>query len=113
MGSRYAQPNATTYAHSHTYPNIHSIGHAHRDPHSYSQTHPYPNADAHTLAIDYSDDYSDMVRDLARKHYSRVTRYTTSAFLRVKLGEALRQRGVAPHIFESAEQARAHLLDPE
>ncbi|MGL6109932.1 MAG: acyl CoA:acetate/3-ketoacid CoA transferase [Rubrivivax sp.] len=57
------------------------------------------------------DEYSDMVRDLARKHYSRVTRYTTSAFLRVKLGEALRQRGVAPHIFESAEQARAHLRD--
>jgi propionate CoA-transferase len=59
------------------------------------------------------DEYSDMVRDLAHKYYSRVTRYTTSAFLRVKLGEALRQRGVAPHIFESAEQARAHLLDPD
>jgi propionate CoA-transferase len=59
------------------------------------------------------DEYSDMVRDLAQKYYSRVTRYTTSAFLRVKLGEALRQRGVAPHIFESAEQARAHLLDAD
>jgi propionate CoA-transferase len=59
------------------------------------------------------DEYSDMVRELALKYYSRVTRYTTSAFLRVKLGEALRQRGVAPHIFESAEQARAHLLDAD
>jgi len=47
------------------------------------------------------------------RHCARETRYTTSAFLRVKLGEALRLRGVAPHIFESAEQARAHLRDPE
>jgi propionate CoA-transferase len=59
------------------------------------------------------DEYSDMVRELARSHYTRVTRYTTSAFLRVKLGEALRGRGVAPHIFESAAQARAHLDDDE
>jgi len=59
------------------------------------------------------DAYSDMVRELAQLHYSRVTRYTTSAFLRVKLGEALRGRGVAPHIFESAAQARAHLDDDE
>ncbi len=59
------------------------------------------------------DAYSDMVRELAQLHYSRVTRYTTSAFLRVKLGEALRGRGVAPHIFESAAQARAHLNDDE
>jgi propionate CoA-transferase len=57
------------------------------------------------------DEYSQMVSELAQRFYTRVTRYTTSAFLRVKLGEALRQRGVAPHIFESAEQARAHLAD--
>jgi len=57
------------------------------------------------------DEYSQMVSELAQRYYTHVTRYTTSAFLRVKLGEALRQRGVAPHIFESAEQARAHLGD--
>jgi propionate CoA-transferase len=54
---------------------------------------------------DALDAYSDMVRDFAGRHYSRVTRYTTSAFLRAKLGEALLERGVAPHIFESAEDA--------
>jgi len=58
---------------------------------------------------DVLDAYSDMVRDVAGRHYSHVTRYTTSAFLRSKLGEALQQRDVAPHIFESAEEARAHL----
>jgi propionate CoA-transferase len=50
-----------------------------------------------------------MVRDVASRHYSRVTRYTTSAFLRAKLGDALLERGVAPHIFESAVDARRHL----
>jgi propionate CoA-transferase len=57
------------------------------------------------------DEYSEMVRQLDQRYYTHVTRYTTSAFLRVKLGESLRQRGLAPHIFESAEQARAHLRD--
>jgi propionate CoA-transferase len=58
---------------------------------------------------DALDAYSDMVRDVAGRHYSHVTRYTTSAFLRSKLGEALQQRDVAPHIFESADEARAYL----
>ncbi len=58
---------------------------------------------------DALDAYTDMVRDVASRHYSRVTRYTTSAFLRSKLGEALLERGVAPHIFESAADARKHL----
>ena len=34
----------------------------------------------------------------------------TSAFLRVKMGEALAARGLAPSIYESAAEARAHLL---
>jgi H+/gluconate symporter-like permease len=36
-----------------------------------------------------------------------VSRYTTSGFLRIKLGEALENRGVAPHIFESADEAKS------
>ena len=55
------------------------------------------------------DAYFDMVRVVSEAHYSRVTRYTTSAFMRSKLGEALGQRQVAPHVFESAEEARRHL----
>ena len=57
------------------------------------------------------DAYADMVRQVASAHYSHVTRYTTSAFLHARLGAALKQRGVAPHIFESAEAAGAHLDD--
>ena len=47
------------------------------------------------------------------KHYTRVTRYTTSNFLRMKLGDALQQRGVAPHIYESAQEALDHLDRPK
>ena len=65
--------------------------------------------DNFTVLPDVLDAYSDMVRDVAMKHYSHVTRYTTSAFLRAKLGAALHRRDVAPHIFESAEEARRHL----
>jgi propionate CoA-transferase len=58
---------------------------------------------------DALDAYVGMVHNVASRYYSRVSRYTTSAFLRSKLGQALQHRGVAPHIFESAEQARRHL----
>ena len=47
-----------------------------------------------------------MVRSLTERYYSGVSRYTTSGFLRIKLGEALENRGLAPHIFESADQAQ-------
>ncbi|MGO9941897.1 MAG: acyl CoA:acetate/3-ketoacid CoA transferase [Rhodoblastus sp.] len=63
------------------------------------------NYDKFTIAPELLDEYSDMVRRLMDTHYSDVTRYTTSGFLRVKLGAALSRRGVAPHIYESAEEA--------
>ena len=37
------------------------------------------------VLLDALDAYMDMVRDGAAKHYSRITRYTTSAFPRAKL----------------------------
>jgi propionate CoA-transferase len=45
---------------------------------------------------------------VVERFYAGVTRYTTSSFLRAKMGEALAQRGLAPYIYESAEEARAH-----
>jgi propionate CoA-transferase len=59
------------------------------------------------------ESYSDMVRDLTERFYIDVTRYTTSTFLRMKLGQALNRRGVAPHIFESADEAHLQLNDIE
>ena len=47
------------------------------------------------------------MRGLTDRFSSGVSRYTTSGFLRIKLGEALEKRGVAPHIFESADEAKS------
>jgi len=41
------------------------------------------------------------------------TRYTTSGFLRTKLGEAFSRRAVAPHIYESAAEAETSLREIE
>ncbi|HJV96901.1 MAG TPA: acyl CoA:acetate/3-ketoacid CoA transferase [Albitalea sp.] len=51
------------------------------------------------------DDYSAMVKDLTATYYTQVSRYTTSAFMRLKLGEALEERGVSAHIYETRQEA--------
>ncbi|MFN9765607.1 MAG: acyl CoA:acetate/3-ketoacid CoA transferase [Pseudomonadota bacterium] len=67
------------------------------------------NYDHFTLDPEVEDDWAAMVRELVDRHYLAVTRYTTSGFLRSKLGAALAARGVAPHIHESAAEARRAL----
>jgi len=64
------------------------------------------NYDNFTILPELLDEYTAMVRKLVDRFYFGVSRYTTSGFLRMKLGESLKKRGVAPHIFESAAQAR-------
>ena len=49
----------------------------------------------------------DMARDVQTRFYSKASRYTTSAFMRLKLGAALAWREMAPHVFETAAEARA------
>jgi propionate CoA-transferase len=71
------------------------------------------NYENFSLWPEVTDAYSDMVRDLTQRFYLGVTRYTTSAFLRMKLGQALHQRGVAPHIFERADEAHVQLHNIE
>jgi propionate CoA-transferase len=67
------------------------------------------NYDNFFILPDLSDGYVDMVKYLVSHYYENVTRYTTSAFLRMKIGEGLKTRGVAPHIYESREEARQEL----
>jgi propionate CoA-transferase len=69
------------------------------------------NYDHFTIEPELLDAYSAMVRSLMDQHYSDVTRYTTSGFLRMKLGAALEKRGVAPHIYESALEAEQSLAE--
>jgi propionate CoA-transferase len=67
------------------------------------------NYDNFTILPDLIDDYMDMVQGIVERFYSDVTRYTTSTFLRMKLGDALEKRNVAPHIYESQNEARRYL----
>ena len=67
------------------------------------------NYDHFSILPELQDAYLDMVKDVVSRHYIDVTRYTTSGFLRQKLGDALSKRGLSAHIYESAEEAQRHL----
>jgi len=69
------------------------------------------NYDHFDLDPQVEDEYATMVKSLVENYYFGVSRYTTSGFLRAKLGKALDGRGVAPHIYESATDALAHVRD--
>jgi propionate CoA-transferase len=68
----------------------------------------YENFEIYPEVVDF---YTDMVRDLVERRYSGVSRYTTSAFLRMKLGDKLKGRDQSPHIYWSQEEARRHLAE--
>jgi propionate CoA-transferase len=63
------------------------------------------NYDNFTIVPDLLDPYTAMVQGLVERFYSDVARYTTSGFLRIKLGDALAERGLAPHIYETVAEA--------
>lgn len=67
------------------------------------------NYDAFKIAEGAIDAYADMASEMVSRYYERVSRYTTSAFMRIKLGDELARRQVAPHIFESREEAQRFL----
>jgi propionate CoA-transferase len=73
------------------------------------KVHTIVNYDNFTILPDLVDEYTEMVKYLVNKYYSGVTRYTTSTFLRMKLGDALQKRGVKPHIYESSKEAEEAL----
>jgi propionate CoA-transferase len=61
------------------------------------------NYDNFHLNEELVDQYAEMVRHMETHHYTQVSRYTSSAFLRMKLGDALERVGVKPHLFEREE----------
>jgi propionate CoA-transferase len=67
------------------------------------------NYDNFSILPELVGPYSDMVKALVDRYYTGVTRYTTSAFLRMKIGDALKERKMAPHIYESREEAKLAL----
>ena len=67
------------------------------------------NYDRFSIVPELVDDYIGVVKGIMERHYIDVTRYTANTFLRLKLGEALEKRQLAPQIFESADEAHGHL----
>ena len=67
------------------------------------------NYDRFTLVPELTDEYIGMVKGLMERHYLDVTRYTSSTFLRLKLGEAMACRNLAPHLYASAVEAQVNL----
>lgn len=63
------------------------------------------NYDNFTIEPELVEHYSDMVKSVTEEYYSGVTRYTTSTFLRMQIGDALRQRQLAPHIYDNSNKA--------
>lgn len=67
------------------------------------------NYDNFSITPELLEPYAEMVRGLVQRHYSAVTRYTTSTFLRARLGDALANREIAPHLFADPASAMAKL----
>ena len=68
------------------------------------------NYDRFSIVPELVDDYIGVVKGIMERHYHDVTRYTSSTFLRMKLGEALEKRALAPHLYENADEAVANLV---
>ena len=65
------------------------------------------NYDGFTLDPPVSDAWFSMIAYLEDRYYSTASRYTTSAFMRLKLGAGLTERRLKPHVFETAPEAHA------
>jgi propionate CoA-transferase len=69
------------------------------------------NYDSSDIASHLADRWFSMAADIERTCYDHVSRYTTSAFMRLKLGDALSRRNVAPHIFETSADAHQFVVE--
>ena len=67
------------------------------------------NYDNFSIAPELAPPYLEMVKYLVERYYARVTRYTTNAFLRMHLGEALQKLRLEPGMHPSGEHARQAL----
>ncbi len=68
------------------------------------------NYDQFTLDPAVSDAFFSMITYLQQRYYSSASRYTTSAFMRLKLGASLAERALAPHVFETLDEAQANVV---
>jgi len=67
------------------------------------------NYDNFSISPELVDEYVETVRGIVERHYTDVTRYTTSTFTRARLGTALAGGRDAPHLYDSKAEALAGL----
>ncbi|MDO5630010.1 MAG: acyl CoA:acetate/3-ketoacid CoA transferase [Mobilicoccus sp.] len=67
------------------------------------------NYDQFTITPELVDPYVQMVEGLMDRFYTDVTRYTSNAFLRARLDEAMSKSEFVPNLYESRAQAEARL----
>lgn len=72
------------------------------------RVHSVVNYDSFVINEDVMDEYADLVQYIQKTYYLSVARYTTSAFMRLKLGKELADRRLSPSIYETEEEARGH-----
>ena len=71
------------------------------------KVHLIANYDGVEIDPTVSDAYFSTVAYLENRYYETASRYTTSAFMRLKLGASLASRDLAPHVFETKAEAQA------
>ncbi len=69
------------------------------------------NYDSFRINDEIIDHYAEMIKYMEANYYTTITRYATSAFMRRKVGEELRERNMRPHVFETLEEAQAFAAD--
>lgn len=69
------------------------------------------NYDSFYIRPDLVEAYTAMVKYLMDTYYAKATRFTTSAFLRMKLGEALQKKQVTPHLYQTQQEAQQALKE--
>jgi propionate CoA-transferase len=69
------------------------------------------NYEGFTVDDDAMEAYMDAVRYVEKKYYLKVSRFTNSGFLRMKLGKELETRQVSARVFETRQEAERNLTN--
>jgi len=67
------------------------------------------NYEGFTVDDEVMDVYMDAVHYVEKKYYLKVSRFTNSGFLRMKLGKELERRNVSARVFETREEAERNV----
>jgi propionate CoA-transferase len=67
------------------------------------------NYEGFTVDDEAMQAYMDAVTYVEKKYYLKVSRFTNSGYLRIKLGKELQTRQVSARVFETREEAERHL----